>query len=61
VRVVAAGSGHHRYSPIRRFEHQLDDAATFVVVPEGDERGFARLEGRWSGEEIAAAAELPVR
>ena len=28
-------------------------------VPEGDERGFVRLEGRWTREEIAAAAELP--
>ena len=44
-----------------RLLHQLDDAATFLVVPEGAERGFARLEGRWTGEEIAAAAELPVR
>jgi ABC-2 type transport system ATP-binding protein len=41
--------------------HQLDDAATFLVVPEGDERGFARLDGRWTGEEIATAAELRVR
>jgi ABC-type polysaccharide/polyol phosphate transport system ATPase subunit len=44
-----------------RLLHQLDDAGTFLVVPAGEERGFARLEGRWSGEEIAAAAELPVR
>jgi hypothetical protein len=44
-----------------RLLHQLDDAATFLVVPEGDERGFARLDGRWTGEEIATAAELRVR
>jgi ABC-type polysaccharide/polyol phosphate transport system ATPase subunit len=44
-----------------RLLHQLDDAATFLVVPQGDERGFARLDGRWTGEEIATAAELRVR
>jgi hypothetical protein len=44
-----------------RLLHQLDDAAAFLVVPAGDERGFARLDGRWTREEIAAAAELPVR
>jgi ABC-type polysaccharide/polyol phosphate transport system ATPase subunit len=38
--------------------HQLDDAAAFVVYPAGDERGLLRLEGRWAGEEIPAAAEL---
>jgi ABC-type polysaccharide/polyol phosphate transport system ATPase subunit len=37
--------------------HQLDDAASFLVYPEADERGPARLEGRWSREEIAATAE----
>jgi ABC-type polysaccharide/polyol phosphate transport system ATPase subunit len=44
-----------------RLLHQLDDAASFLVVPGGDERGLARLDGRWAREEIAAAAELPVR
>jgi ABC-type polysaccharide/polyol phosphate transport system ATPase subunit len=37
--------------------HWLDDALTFVVYPDGDARGVVRLEGRWSGEEIAAQAE----
>jgi ABC-type polysaccharide/polyol phosphate transport system ATPase subunit len=37
--------------------HWLDDALTFVVYPEGDERGVVRLEGRWSGEETRAEAE----
>jgi ABC-type polysaccharide/polyol phosphate transport system ATPase subunit len=37
--------------------HWLDDALTFVVYPGGDLRGVVRLEGRWSGEEIAVPAE----
>ena len=37
--------------------HWLDDALVFVVYPAGDERGAIRLDGRWSGEEIAAQAE----
>jgi ABC-type polysaccharide/polyol phosphate transport system ATPase subunit len=37
--------------------HWLDDAAQFVVVPAGDERGTVRLEGRWAREEIGAQAE----
>jgi lipopolysaccharide transport system ATP-binding protein len=37
--------------------HVVDDAAHFVVVPVGDERGPVLLEGRWSLEEIAAHAE----
>ncbi|MBD0330852.1 MAG: ABC transporter ATP-binding protein [Thermoleophilia bacterium] len=41
-----------------RLYHQLDDAAAFLVYPGGDERGPLRLEGRWTREEIAAAAEL---
>jgi ABC-type polysaccharide/polyol phosphate transport system ATPase subunit len=41
-----------------RLYHWLDDAAEFVVVPAGDERGVLRLEGRWTKEEIGAA---PVR
>jgi energy-coupling factor transporter ATP-binding protein EcfA2 len=40
-----------------RLYHWLDDALTFVVYPAGEERGVVRLEGRWSGEEIAAEAE----
>jgi ABC-type polysaccharide/polyol phosphate transport system ATPase subunit len=38
--------------------HLLDDAAQFVVVPTGDERGVMLFEGRWSLEEIAAPAEI---
>ncbi len=40
-----------------RLYHWLDDAAVFVVVPAGDERGTVRLEGRWTKEEIEAQAE----
>ena len=38
--------------------HQLDRALSFIVYPEGDERGLVRLEGRWSGGNVGAAAEL---
>ncbi len=38
--------------------HLLDDAAELLVVPTGAERGALLLEGRWSMEEIAAAAEI---
>jgi ABC-type polysaccharide/polyol phosphate transport system ATPase subunit len=44
-----------------RLVHQLDEAASFLVVPEGEERGFARVDGRWTREEIPAAAELRLR
>ena len=44
-----------------RLYHHVDDAATFLVYPAGDERGAIRLDGRWSREEIAVGAELPVR
>jgi hypothetical protein len=44
-----------------RLVHQLDDAANFLVVPEGEERGFARVDGRWSREELVAPTELRVR
>jgi ABC-2 type transport system ATP-binding protein len=37
--------------------HWLDDAASFVVYPDGDAAGVVRLDGRWSGEEIGAQAE----
>ena len=36
----------------------VDDAAQFVVVPSGEERGAMLLEGRWSMEEMAAPAEM---
>jgi lipopolysaccharide transport system ATP-binding protein len=42
-----------------RLYHQLDDAVRFLVYPDGEDRGLVRLEGRWSREEIPAAAELP--
>jgi ABC-2 type transport system ATP-binding protein len=42
-----------------RLFHQLDEAASFLVYPEGGERGPVRFDGRWTREEIAAAAELP--
>jgi hypothetical protein len=38
--------------------HSLDDALVFVVYPGDEARGLVKLEGRWSGEEIGAAAEL---
>jgi hypothetical protein len=51
---LSDASGEHLY-------HQLDEAASFVVYPAGEERGVLRLEGRWSREEMATAAELPSR
>jgi Wzt C-terminal domain len=51
---LADASGEHLY-------HQLDEAASFVVIPGGAERGVLRLDGSWSREEIAAAEELPTR
>jgi ABC-type polysaccharide/polyol phosphate transport system ATPase subunit len=44
-------SGGHLY-------HQLSHASSFVVYPSGDERGALRLDGRWSREDVGAAAEL---
>jgi lipopolysaccharide transport system ATP-binding protein len=41
-----------------RLYHQLDRAAWFAVHPGDGERGLVRLEGRWTREEIGAAAEL---
>ncbi len=38
--------------------HSLDDALVFVVYPSDDARGLVRLEGRWSREDSALAAEL---
>jgi ABC-type polysaccharide/polyol phosphate transport system ATPase subunit len=40
-----------------RLYHWLDEAAVFVVYPDGDTRGVVRLDGRWSREEIGARAE----
>ena len=33
-----------------RVLHWLDDALTFLVYPEGEERGVVRLEGSWAAE-----------
>jgi ABC-type polysaccharide/polyol phosphate transport system ATPase subunit len=44
-----------------RLYHQLDEALTFVVYSDGNERGLVRLVGRWSREEIGARAEIPAR
>jgi ABC-type polysaccharide/polyol phosphate transport system ATPase subunit len=44
-----------------RVFHWLDDALVFVVYPADDVRGTVRLEGRWSGEEIAARVEKVAR
>jgi ABC-type polysaccharide/polyol phosphate transport system ATPase subunit len=40
-----------------RLFHWLDEAATFVVYPSGDERGVVRLDGRWVGEETYTRPE----
>jgi lipopolysaccharide transport system ATP-binding protein len=40
-----------------RLYHQLDEAVSFLVHPDGEERGLMRLEGRWSREDVTAAAE----
>jgi hypothetical protein len=45
----------------RRLYHQLDDAVSFYVHADEEERGLVRLDGRWSREETRAAAELPTR
>ena len=34
-----------------RVLHWLDDALTFLVYPEGEERGVVRLEGSWAAEQ----------
>jgi lipopolysaccharide transport system ATP-binding protein len=39
-----------------RLYHQLDDAASFLVHPGGEEGGLVRLEGTWSREEITTVA-----
>ena len=41
-----------------RLLHHLDEAASLLVYPGGDERGLVRVEGSWAREESAAAAEL---
>ena len=41
-----------------RLLHHLDEAASLLVYPGGDERGLVRVEGSWAREESGAAAEL---
>jgi ABC-2 type transport system ATP-binding protein/lipopolysaccharide transport system ATP-binding protein len=41
--------------------HWLDDALRLYVIPQEREAGLVRLEGRWTREEIGAAAELGTR
>jgi lipopolysaccharide transport system ATP-binding protein len=48
--LVGPASGH--------LYHRLEHVAPFVVHPQGGERGAVLLEGRWTGGEVAAAAEL---
>jgi len=38
--------------------HSVDDAKIFVIYPADEARGLVRLEGRWSREDSAVAAEL---
>jgi lipopolysaccharide transport system ATP-binding protein len=41
--------------------HWLDDALRMYVIPQERDAGLVRLEGRWTREEIGAAAELGTR
>ena len=41
--------------------HWLDDALRLYVIPQGADGGLVRVDGRWTREEIGAAAELPSR
>jgi ABC-type polysaccharide/polyol phosphate transport system ATPase subunit len=38
--------------------HRLERVAAFAVSPEGGQRGAVLLDGRWSGGELPATAEL---
>jgi ABC-type polysaccharide/polyol phosphate transport system ATPase subunit len=49
---LVSGDGSHLY-------HWLDDALRLYVIPQEREAGLVRLVGRWTREEIGAAAELP--
>jgi lipopolysaccharide transport system ATP-binding protein len=48
---LADHSGAHLY-------HHLAQAASFVVYPEGPERGAVLLDGRWSSGEVGATVEV---
>jgi ABC-type polysaccharide/polyol phosphate transport system ATPase subunit len=49
--LLAAGGG--------RLLHTLDDALRFFVFPTGEATGAVLLDGRWSMQEIGAAAPTP--
>ncbi len=49
---LVSEDGSHLY-------HWLDDALRLYVIPREREAGLVRLVGRWTREEIGAAAELP--
>jgi ABC-type polysaccharide/polyol phosphate transport system ATPase subunit len=44
-----------------RLLHSLEDALRFFVFPRGGESGAVLLDGRWSMQEIDAAAPIPRR
>jgi ABC-type polysaccharide/polyol phosphate transport system ATPase subunit len=48
---LVSDDGGHLY-------HWLDDALRLYVIPHASGEGLVRMEGRWSREEIGAAAEL---
>jgi len=47
---LTSADGQHLY-------HWLDDALRLYVIPQDRSGGLVRLQGRWSREEIASAAE----
>jgi ABC-type polysaccharide/polyol phosphate transport system ATPase subunit len=49
---LVSPDGSHLY-------HWLDDALRLYVIPQERDGGLVRLAGRWTREEIGAAAELP--
>jgi ABC-type polysaccharide/polyol phosphate transport system ATPase subunit len=51
---LVSPDGEHLY-------HWLDDALRLYVIPQEREAGLVRVEGRWTREEIGAAAELGTR
>jgi lipopolysaccharide transport system ATP-binding protein len=59
---LAEGRFHLRFglvdAPGEHLYHWLDDAVAFVVYPGDDVRGLIRIEGRWTRQEIGAAAEI---
>jgi ABC-type polysaccharide/polyol phosphate transport system ATPase subunit len=42
-----------------RLLHSLEDAVRFFVFPRGGESGTVLLDGRWTMQEIAPAAQIP--